>query len=314
MRNRDVAGLRGNPRSTSSASLLLLSLLMACSGLLSSVASAESEGVVSLKRTVAVARFTNETRSGQTFLVDASGDRIGKQASDILSARLAGTGKFLMFERIDLTQVSVEQALAGLQDEGVAVDYLIVGSVSEFGRSTESDTGIFSRARIQRAYAKVNVRLIEVATGRIIHASEGSGEATTETKRTWGVGSSAGFDQSLTDQSISAAISELVSNLVENMTSKPWRSFVLGKDGDLYMIAGGPSQGLTAGMQLFVYEEGRQVTNPQTGAKISLPGTKVGTLRVLHSIGEDEFNELSFAQLTDGALGEDFDELYISNE
>ena len=289
-------------------------LLLACATLGQSSAWADAEGAVGLKRTVAVARFTNETRSGQTFLVDTSGDRIGKQASDILSARLAGTGKFLMFERLDANQVSVEQTLAGLQDEGVAVDYLIVGSVSEFGRSTESDTGVFSRARVQRAYAKVNVRLIEVSTGRIIHASEGSGEATTETKRTLGVGSSAGFDQSLTDQSISAAISELVSNLVESMTSKPWRSFVLGKDGDLYMIAGGPSQGLVPGTELIVYQEGRRVLNPQTGARITLPGTRVGTLRVMNSIGEDEFNELSFAQLTGGSLGENYDELYISNE
>jgi curli biogenesis system outer membrane secretion channel CsgG len=54
-----------------------------------------------LKRKVAIARFSNETQSGQSFLVDNSGDRIGKQAADILSARLTETGKFMMFERLD---------------------------------------------------------------------------------------------------------------------------------------------------------------------------------------------------------------------
>ena len=52
----------------------------------------DAEATVTLKKKVAIARFSNETRSGQSFLVDDNNDRIGKQASDILSARLAETG------------------------------------------------------------------------------------------------------------------------------------------------------------------------------------------------------------------------------
>ena len=124
------------------------------------------EPTIFLKRKVGIARFSNETQSGTTFLIDKSGDRLGKQAADILSARLAETGMFQMFERLDADNVSAEQMLAGLKEEGVSIDYLIVGSVSEFGRSTESESGIFQRKKTQKAYAKVNVRLIDVATGR----------------------------------------------------------------------------------------------------------------------------------------------------
>lgn len=271
-------------------------------------------GAAELKRMVAVARFSNETRSGQSFFLDSSGDRLGKQAADILSARLAATDRFLLFERLDSDEVDAEQSLAGLQASGVGVDYLIVGSVSEFGRSNESDTGVFSRSKVQRAFAKVNVRLIEVASGRVVDAFEGAGEATTETKRTLGVGSSAGFDQTLTDQAISAAISELVSELVENMTSKPWRSYLLGTDADLFIIAGGPSQGITTGTKLGVFSLGREVKNPQTGAMIRLPGRRVGTLSVQASFGEDEFSEVSYAELLDGAIGDQLDEYYVSND
>jgi curli biogenesis system outer membrane secretion channel CsgG len=102
-----------------------------------------SQQDVKLKRKVAIARFSNETQSGVSFLTNNSGDRIGKQASDILSARLTDTGYFLMFERIDSNKISSEQMLTSLKESGVSVDYLIVGSVSEFGRSTESDTGVF---------------------------------------------------------------------------------------------------------------------------------------------------------------------------
>lgn len=262
---------------------------------------AEGESVA-LKRKVAIARFSNETKSATSFLTDNSGDRLGKQASDILAARLADTGLFLLFERIDSDKTAAEAALAGLSDSGIPVDYLIVGSVSEFGRSTESDTGVFSRKKAQKAYAKVNVRLVEVKTGRIILSEEGAGEAVTETKKTLGVGSSAGFDQSLSDKAISAAISQLISALVENMTSSPWKSYVLAEEDDFFIIAGGESQGLVPGLELDVYKLGKQVKNPQTGATITLPGRKVATISVESSYGEDEFNEVSFVSILEGKI------------
>jgi curli biogenesis system outer membrane secretion channel CsgG len=267
-----------------------------------------------LKRKVAIARFSNETQSGQSFLVDNSGDRIGKQAADILSARLTETGKFMMFERLDADDVSAEKMLAGLKQEGVAVDYLIVGSVSEFGRSTESDNGVFSRSKTQKAYAKVNVRLVDVSTGRIISATEGAGEATSEAKRTLGVGASAGYDQSLTDKAISAAISQLTSNVVDSLTAKPWRSYLLSQQDGQYVMSGGASQGLRQGMRLYVYEIGGLVKNPQTGAMISLPGRKVAEAQVNATAGEDEFNELSFVSIVSGTLGKPLDSYYVSNE
>ena len=266
---------------------------------------------VTLKRKVAIARFTNETQSGVSFLVDDSGDRVGKQASDILSARLTDTGYFLMFERMDSDKTSAEQMLAGLKESGVSVDYLIVGSVSEFGRSTESESGIFSRKKMQKAYAKVNVRLIEVSTGRIIHAEEGAGEAISETKTTLGAGTRAGYDQSLTDKAMSAAISHLTSNLVENMTKKAWQSYILSEENGSYIIAGGSSQGLAKGMTLQVYANGKSIKNPQTGALITLPGRRVATISVMASFGEDEFNEISYAKKIDGAIGQDLTQYYV---
>lgn len=271
----------------------------------------EQASVAQLKFKVAIARFTNETQSGQSFLLDDSGDRIGKQASDILSARLAATGKFLMFERTDTAKMSAEQILAGLKESGVAVDYLVLGSVSEFGRSTESQSGVFSRSKTQTAYAKVNVRLVDVATGRIIHSSEGAGNSTSSTKKTLGAGSSAGYDQSLTDKAISAAISQLISNLVESMSGKPWRSYVLAKEGDGYLISGGPGQGLQPGLELGVFVKGKSIKNPQTGAMIELPGKQIGRIEVVHSFGEDEFNEISYVIVNEGKIEADLTKYYI---
>lgn len=267
-----------------------------------------------LKRKVGIARFSNETISGTTFLVDNSGDRLGKQAADILSARLAETGRFLMFERLDAEDVSAEKMLQGLKDQGVSIDYLIVGSVSEFGRSVQSESGVFQRKKIQKAYSKVNVRLIDVATGRIIYATEGAGEAVSEAKRTLGAGTSAGYDQSLTDKAISAAISQLISNLVENMTAKPWKSYLLSEEDGAYFISGGPSQGLDPGTQLVVYQKGKVVKNPQTGANVELPGRRVATVEVASSFGEDEFNEISLVTVVSGSISKTLDNYYVSDK
>lgn len=271
----------------------------------------DAEATVTLKKKVAIARFSNETRSGQSFLVDDNNDRIGKQASDILSARLAETGKFLMFERLDGDKTSAEATLSNLEESGVPVDYLIVGSVSEFGRSTEGQVGVFSASKAQKAYAKVNVRLIEVKTGRVISAREGAGEATTETKRGVFGGSTAGFDQSLNDKAISAAISQLISNLVEEMTATPWVSYVLAEEEGSYIISGGASQGLSPGLELQVYSVGRKIKNPQTGAMIQLPGKRVASVSVEMSFGDDEFNEVSYVSLVSGSIGEDISKYEI---
>ena len=294
-------------------SYFLLPAIFALS-LIADSAIAQDEPNLTLKRKIAISRFSNETQSGNSFLVSNNGDRIGKQASDILSAKLSESQKFLIFERLDSGGLSAEKILAGLKEDGIAVDYLIVGSVTEFGRSTESDTGVFSRAKIQKAFAKVAVRLVEVSTGRIVHSEEGAGEALITTKKTMGMGSSAGFDQSLTDKAISAAIGKVVSNLVENMTGKPWRSYLLTDEGEgSYILAGGASQGITTGTEFVVIKRGRKIKNPQTGAVIELPGKKVGTVEVVMTLGEDELSEVSYVTLTSGSVdGAALDEYHVT--
>src|ERR1700736_5006076 len=89
--------------------------------------------VKTLKRKVAIGRFTNETRYGKTFLVDANQDPLGKQATDMLSTRLVQTQKFLVFERPDLNKIQAEQ-IKLKESNLVGVDALIVGSITEFGR------------------------------------------------------------------------------------------------------------------------------------------------------------------------------------
>lgn len=267
-----------------------------------------------LKRKVAIARFSNETKHGNSFLLDEHNDRVGKQAMDILSARLTETGKFIMLERADLEKVNKEADLSGLEASVVGADYLIVGSVSEFGRTSTSEVGIFSRNKKQIAKATVNVRLINVNTGQIVFSEEGTGQSESEANTVFGVGERAGYNSTLDDQALSAAISKLTSNLVENLLDVPWRSYVLDEQEGGFIIAGGAEQGIKKGDEFSVYKAGKKIKNPQTGLEIELPGKRVAGLKVIQTMGTAQ-NEISFCILTDGALdGHDLKSLYVQEK
>jgi curli biogenesis system outer membrane secretion channel CsgG len=265
-----------------------------------------------LKRKVAIARFTNETKYGQSFFFDKNQDPIGKQAMDILSARLAATEKFILLERADIEKINKELGAGNLSNLKIPADYLIIGSVSEFGRNVTGDVGIFSRTKKQTAYAKVNVRLVDVYTSQIIYSEEGAGEAYSETGEVLGVGGRAGYDSTLSDKAISAAISKLVNNIVENLLEKPWRSFILSYQNDTYIIAGGKSQGIMVGDVFGVYQRGEKVLNPQTGLMIELPSKPLGAIRVSTTTGGDVLNEVSICTLQSGNLArENFEDIYV---
>lgn len=260
-----------------------------------------AEDTRALKRVVAISRFSDETKRSNSFLVDYNGDRLGKQASDILASRLTDSNKFIMLERDALNAVQTEAKYAGKALESVGADYLIVGSVSEFGRSTNSEVGVFSRNKIQIATATVNVRLINTRNGEIIYSEEATGEARTEANRVFGVGETAGYDTSLDDKAVSAAISKLVSNIMENLLDAPWQAYLVGVDQGFYMMTGGESQNVKVGDNFTVYTEGKRVKNPQTGMMITLPGKPVAEIEVMSLVGKGQ-NELSLCRLKSGDI------------
>jgi curli biogenesis system outer membrane secretion channel CsgG len=268
----------------------------------SKTVAAEQTGKRYLKRKVAIARFSNETVYGQGFWVDENKDRIGKQASDILAARLAATDRFILLERIDIDKIAKELNLGKMHGLDIPADYLIIGSVSEFGRKDVSDVGIFSRVRKQQARAKVNIRLVEVRTGQIIYSEEGEGEAFSEAGSVMGVGDRAGYDSTLNDKAIGAAISKLVNNVIENLLHNPWRSYILAYENGAYVMAGGKSQGIRTNDVFAVYKRGTSIPNPQTGMMIELPGQLVGRMKVISLTGNDPNSEISICRSESGAI------------
>ena len=179
-----------------------------------------------LKRTVAIARFSNETEYAKGAFYDKENDPVGKQAVDILSAKLAARGKFILLERADADKIQAEVEKNGGSTQKVPADYLIIGSITEFGRKTTGEVGFVSRSKTQTVEAGVSLRLVDVRTGQVIYSEEGHGEAETNSSTTFGMGGVQGYDATLSDKAISAAIEKLVKPQFLEMNKK---AFMLGR-------------------------------------------------------------------------------------
>jgi len=253
-----------------------------------------------LKRKVAIARFTNETKYGQSFFIDDQKDRIGKQAVDILSNKLLQTEKFIILERADLDKIQKELSIGNASPIKNMADYLIVGSITEFGRKDTGDVGIFSRTKRQTAFAKVHVRMIDVYTGQVIYSEDGEGTAFSEAGSVFGVGGRAGYDSTLNDKAMEAAITNLASNIIEKLLDKPWRGYILGQEDNNLIISGGKSQNINADAVFLVYLEGKKLKNPQTNMDITLPARKLAKIKVVANLGDTPENEVSLCQVIEG--------------
>ena len=256
-----------------------------------------------LKRKVAIARFSNETQYAKGVFYDKENDPIAKQALDILSTKLAASDKFILLERQDMDKIEEELKLTGNEGlQKVGADYLIMGSITEYGRKNIGDVNAFSRTKTQVVQAGVSIRLVDVLTGQIIYSEEAKGEAETTNQTVMGLGERTDYDATLSDKAISAAISKLVENVINNCMEKPWKSYFLSYDENGIIISGGASQGLKIGDIFQVVEKGNSVKNPQTGMMIELPGKMVGKLKIEYSGGDNPQNEFSMASFTEGEI------------
>ncbi|MEI6336760.1 MAG: CsgG/HfaB family protein [Methylococcaceae bacterium] len=177
------------------------------------------------RMTIAISRFTNESVYGSGLFTDQSGDRIGKQASDLLSRHLMATQRFNVMERQDIGKLKEEANLMGETEQQFkqnikGVDALILGSVAELGRDTTGGIWLLGKEKTQRARARVVIRLVDPKTGEAFYSQEGSGEASLSASSTLGFGGTAGFDSTLEGKAIDAAIVNMIKNIVATLDAR----------------------------------------------------------------------------------------------
>lgn len=113
----------------------------------------------SLKWKVAVGRFSNETQYGKGIFYERDNDPMAKQALDILMTKLNASGKFILLERSDSEKLEAE--LKAGQGQRIGADYLILGSITEFGRKTTGRDGLFTSEKSQTVEAGVSIRIVD---------------------------------------------------------------------------------------------------------------------------------------------------------
>lgn len=255
-----------------------------------------------LKRKIALGRISNETNYGRSLLRDNAGDPLGKQVTDLLSKALTESGAYLVFERPDISRLQDESALTGAKLNLVGVDALIIGSLTEFGRKTVGQTGFVSSSKKQVAFAKVDLRLVDANTGQVFFAASGAGESSNESASTFGFGSQAAYDGTLNDAAIRQAVSEAVNRMSNELSARPWQTYILSGNQGRYFVSGGKAQGLRSGMLFSVQTLGEKIKSPQTGFDITLPGREVAQLRIDSTFGDTEVTEGSVGSIVGGSL------------
>jgi len=270
---------------------------------------------LALKRKIAVGRLSNETNYGRSLLRQNAEDQLGGKVTDMFVQALTNSDRFLVFERPDISLLQKEASLSGQEVEIVGVDTLVIGSLTQFGRATTGERGFFSSSKKQEATATVDIRLVDVKTGRAFESVTGSGSSSTEQARTMGFGSAAGYDGSLNDQAIAAAVTAAVDKMTRLFMSKPWTADLLGQEEGMVFISGGESQGVKPGMVFDVETRGRAVKSQTTGTRITLPGKKVAELKVISLFGDDVLNQGAAATVTSGSLeGHELTELQVKEQ
>jgi len=270
---------------------------------------------LALKRKIAVGRLSNETNYGRSLLRQNAEDQLGGKVTDMFLQALTNSDSFLVFERPDISLLQKEASLSGQNVDIVGVDTLVIGSLTQFGRATTGERGFLSSSKKQEATATVDIRLVDVKTGRVFESVTGSGSSSTESARTFGFGSAAGYDGSLNDQAIAAAVTSAVDKMTRLFMDKPWTADLLAQEDGIVFISGGESQGVKPSMVFDVEARGREVKSQTTGTTISLPGKKVAEINVVSLFGEDVLNQGAATMVTSGSLeGYKLNELQVKEQ
>lgn len=266
-------------------------------------ASVSDQSPTGLKRRVAVGRFSNSTSYGRLLLAPGEADPLANQAGDMLTNALVASGHFFVFERGDLNALSAERVLSEADaDRLVGVDALLLGSITQLGRRNEGKEGFLNSQRRQAVNATVEIRLVDIRTGRVFFTASGAGEATTETGEVAGFGTRAGYDSTLNDRAINAAIADTMTQVINQLQQRAWFTDILRVSGENVFVSGGPSQGLRPGSRFQVETPGDVITSAQSGLPITLPGTRIAEIEMVSFFGDTPESEGAIARVTQGSL------------
>ena len=175
---------------------------------------------------ISVGKFENTSPYLNALFSDGE-DRLGNQARTILKTHLTQSGRFVLLDRENMTELAQEAELSGVDQELLGAAVVLTGQVTEFGRKTTGHRqlfGILGRGKKQLAYSKVSVSVVDVRTGKVLFAVQAAGEFELANSELIGFGSTAGYDSTLNGKVLNLSITEAVNKLVVGLERGDWSS------------------------------------------------------------------------------------------
>ncbi len=257
------------------------------------------------KRTVSVGKFD----AIGSFVQKYGNWDIGGGISAMLTTALQESGRFIVMERANLSQVLNEQELKAQKitnaESGpalgkvIGVNFLIYGSITEFGADDEGggmslgfsggSIGSLFSSGVSKQSSKgkltMDLRIVDTTTSEVIETYKVSEEVSSSgwdlnigyKQMNFGTNS---FVKTPIGQAVRQAINESVQLIAKKANTVPWSAQIVDYDnGELYINAG-ENTGVRVGDQFIIERIVKRFTDPATGEVIGIRKVELGGLQL----------------------------------
>jgi curli biogenesis system outer membrane secretion channel CsgG len=173
---------------------------------------------------ISVGKFDNRSSFMRGVFSDGV-DRLGSQAKTTLVAHLQQSQRFNVLDRENLEETKFEAQLQGQAQKLRGASYVMTGDISEFGRKEVGDQqlfGILGRGKVQVAYAKLTLNVVDIRSSEVVYSARGAGEYELSNREVLGFGGTSSYDATLSGKVLDLAMREAVNNLVSAMDTGQW--------------------------------------------------------------------------------------------
>jgi curli biogenesis system outer membrane secretion channel CsgG len=270
---------------------------------------AEAGSFTGPKKIIAVSSF----KSGGQIAYDT-----GAALSAMLSESLMATGKFIVVERTEVDSLIGEQNLgadgrttsqtAAKVGSMLGTSILVMGTVTQFEEGAASSGGGIGFGGVNigggktTAYVKINIRLVDTSTGRILSTHNADGTATGKSASGGANVSGVSLSGSKSKktpigQAAQDAIDQAVAHLDKSMKDVPFVAKVADISGEDIYINAGSLRNMEPGMVLKGFKTVKEITDPDTGLALDVIEEETGSVEIV-SVRE----KLSIAKKVSGSI------------
>lgn len=237
---------------------------------------------------------------------------VGQGIADMLATALVKSGKFDVFERKQMASALEEQKLgmtglttpesAARAGKILGVQYIIIGSVNQFGQKKETAKAFGVEVNNLTARVATDTRIVDVETTRIINADTGTGEesapviavANPDLLPTDVEFGSKGFDETVIGKATKKCVDDLVNKFSKSFGNIGIEGKIIKVDGKKAYVNLGKDSGISVGNILIIKRQGEELKDPDTGESLGSDTREIGSIKIT-----DIKDKFSIAEIID---------------